>query len=291
MSDARFVNPDYARRARVWIVVATHKPYAMPKDKMYIPLHVGAELTVNEFGEPADFGFQKDNTGDNISERNPQFCELTGLYWAWKNLQSDYKGLVHYRRHFRSISSGMKHPSSDKFDSVLKYREIRRLLGQYSVIVPRKRRYYIETLRQHYEHNHFIDELDTARDIMLEKYPEYELAYEKAINRTWGYMFNMMILRSDLMDEYCTWLFDILFELCDQMKLSDDKTAFEARFPGRVSERLFNVWLEYQIENGRISSEEIFEIPFMYTEKINIIKKGFTFLRAKFVGVKPKKSF
>ena len=67
----------------------------MPKDEMYLPVHVGAE------GKD-DIGYQKDNTRDNISVKNPFFCELTGLYWAWKNLDADYIGLAHYRRHFTS---------------------------------------------------------------------------------------------------------------------------------------------------------------------------------------------
>lgn len=75
------------------ILIAAHKQYWMPKDPVYLPLHVGAE------GKP-DLGYTKDNTGDNISAKNPNFCELTGLYWAWKNLDADYLGLVHYRRYF-----------------------------------------------------------------------------------------------------------------------------------------------------------------------------------------------
>ena len=76
----------------VKIIIATHKEYRMPKDKVYLPLQVGAE------GKKS-IGYKKDNTGKNISEKNPFFCELTGLYYAWKNLKYDYIGLVHYRRH------------------------------------------------------------------------------------------------------------------------------------------------------------------------------------------------
>ena len=72
----------------------------MPADDIYLPLHVGAEGKVDEKGRALDLGWVKDNTGDNISRLNPGYCELTGLYWGWKNLKADYIGLVHYRRHF-----------------------------------------------------------------------------------------------------------------------------------------------------------------------------------------------
>ena len=66
----------------------------MPSSKIYMTLQVGASLS------EADFVYQKDNAGNNISKKNKTFCELTGLYWAWKNLNADYVGLVHYRRYF-----------------------------------------------------------------------------------------------------------------------------------------------------------------------------------------------
>ena len=75
-NDNKFLNPDYAKKAKVWVVVATHKNFGMPKDKMYIPLHVGAEGKTDEDGNPLDLGFQKDNTGDNISNLNSQYFSL-----------------------------------------------------------------------------------------------------------------------------------------------------------------------------------------------------------------------
>ena len=79
------------------ILVAAHKKYWMPDDDVYVPLHVGAE------GKES-LGYLPDNTGDHISSKNPSYCELTGLYWAWKNLDCDYLGLVHYRRYFTKRS-------------------------------------------------------------------------------------------------------------------------------------------------------------------------------------------
>ena len=77
------------------IIIALHKPYWVPADPAYLPLHVGKE-------GKADIGFRGDNSGDNISTRNGTFCELTGLYWAWKNLHDvEYIGFCHYRRFFK----------------------------------------------------------------------------------------------------------------------------------------------------------------------------------------------
>lgn len=75
------------------ILVAAHKKYWMPSDDVYMPLQVGAE------GKES-LGYTPDNTGDNICSKNPNYCELTGLYWAWKNLDCQYIGLCHYRRYF-----------------------------------------------------------------------------------------------------------------------------------------------------------------------------------------------
>ena len=76
------------------IMIAAHKKYDMPTSELYLPLHVGAELSSE------NLEYQKDNEGENISSKNPYFCELTGIYFAWKNLKNDYVGLVHYRRYF-----------------------------------------------------------------------------------------------------------------------------------------------------------------------------------------------
>lgn len=272
-------------KKEIKIIVATHKKYRMPEDKMYVPVHVGAEGKVDESGNPLDLGYVKDNTGENISLKNPSFCELTGLYWAWKNLDADFIGLAHYRRHF---SCGKK--AKDLFDSVLKYQDIQHMLDRYKIFVPKKRRYYIETLYSHYKHTHYAEQLDMTRDIIQRKYPEYVSSYDKCVNRTYGYMFNMAILEKELLDKYCSWLFDILFELEGNINMPE-LSAFQARFYGRVSEIIFNVWLDYQVESGKLSQEQIKELPYLHMEKINWWKKGTSFVKAKFFKKRYEGSF
>ena len=96
-------------------------------------------------------------------------------------------------------------------------------------------------------------------------------------------MFNMFIMKKDLVDEYCNWLFDILEELEDRIDISD-YSPFQARLYGRVSELLFNVWLEKKSIN-------YIEVPHMHMEKINWCNKIFLFLKAKIKTSKFEKSF
>lgn len=263
------------KQLNVKIVIATHKKYKMPEDKMYLPIHVGAEGKKDEQGNNLDLGYTMDNTGDNISSFNASFCELTALYWAWKNLDADYIGLVHYRRHF-SLNR-----SKNKWESVLTYEQLAPYLEKTRIFVPNKRRYYIESLYSHYAHTHYSEQLDQTRMIIEEKYPEYIKSYDKVLKRTYGYMFNMMIMDRKCLNSYCTWLFDILFELKNRIDIPD-LSSFQGRFYGRISEIIFNVWLDYQMANGKLNKNEIKEIPCVHMEKINWIKKGCAFLKAKF---------
>lgn len=259
----------------VKIIVATHKKYQMPKDKLYLPLHVGAD------GKES-IGFDKDSIGKNISKKNPFFCELTGLYWAWKNLKSDYIGLVHYRRHLTI----KKHPGktlNKKFKNVLTLKQISELLKDSDIILPNKRKYYIENLYNHYKHTMFIEPLDETRNIIEEKYPKYLLEFDKLHKRTSAHMFNMFVMKKDILNDYCNWLFDILFELEKRMK-NKKYDSFHSRFYGRVSELLLDVYINTNNLNYK-------EIKFMDMENINWWKKGTSFLKAKFLGKKYEKSF
>ncbi len=119
----------------------------------------------------------------------------------------------------------------------------------YDIVVPTKRKCYIESLYSHYAHTLDAKHLDLAQEIIHSKCPEYDAACKKVYASTWGYMFNMCIMRRTYLDAYCKWLFPILADLEDAMQ--DDlksMSAFEARLFGRVSEILFNVWL---LKRGR----------------------------------------
>lgn len=259
------------------IVIATHKEYRMPLDAMYLPVQVGADGKTS-------IGYQRDDEGDNISQLNPFFCELTALYWAWKNLDSKYIGLVQYRRHF-----SRKHVAQS-WDSVLRKDDISIYFGKIKAFVPCKRRYWIETLYSHYDHTHHGFQLDETRHIIEELFPDYLGSFDRVCKQRSGYMFNMMILEKEYLNMYAEWLFIILFELKSRLGESG-LSQFHSRYYGRISELLFNVWLQNQISLGVITREEIREIPVFFAEKTNWIKKVILFLMAKFLGRKYESSF
>lgn len=261
----------------VKILIATHKQYFVPKDNMYLPIHVGADSNKNKTT------FIDDNTGENISNKNPYFCELTGLYWAWKNLKGvDYVGLVHYRRYF-TMSKKKYKTEEEKFKHVLTTEEADKLLENNNIILPKLRKYYIENLYDHYAHTMYVEPLNLTDEIIKKDYPEYYEEFQKLHKRTSAHMFNMFIMDKQTFDNYCKWLFDILFKL--ETKVDESKyDSFHARLYGRISELLLDVW----INTNKLKYKEV---KVMDMQNVNLWKKGTSFLKAKFFGKKYEKSF
>ena len=241
------------------ILVMTHKPYRMPADSAYIPVQVGAA------GKATIEGCVRDDSGANISSRNPHWCELTGLYWAWKNLhEGDAVGLVHYRRHFRGVGGAIASGA-----------EIAELLGKSEAVLPKARNYFIETNYSQYVHAHHAVDLDTTRAIIAERHPGYLEIYDEVMNRTKGHRFNMFVMRRRRFEEYCEWLFDVLFELESRLDISG-YSPYDARVFGFVSERLLDVWLEHNAVVCR-------ELPLLSLESQHWVRKIANFLARKFL--------
>lgn len=250
------------------IIVATHKKYWMPEDKVYLPLHVGAQ------GKEG-LGYQRDDVGVNISSKNKNYCELTGLYWAWQNLESEYIGLVHYRRHFIQKKTWRK-----SVKNVITGSQLCNMLEKADVVLPSKRNYFIESTYDQYVHAHHKEDLDFTREILEELYPQYVKAFDLVMRRTSGHRFNMFVMKRDKLNEYCEWLFSILFELEKRLDISD-YNPYDQRVFGFVSERLLDVWIE-------TNQVDYVEVPYMFLEKQNWLLKGAKFLKRKFFKSKCK---
>lgn len=266
-----------ASRPSITIGVAMHKPYRTPEDSMYLPIHVGAAGSPDVLTELA-----QDNTGENISALNNYFSELTALYWLWKNNDSDYKGIVHYRRYF-ATNNVLKWFKRDRFSRILGKDELLRFLENDNVIVPMKRRYFIETVQSHYAHTLYGEQLDETRKVLKNLNPEYVEVWDEVIHKRSAHIFNMMIMDKDTFNRYCEWLFPVLFELINRLDPAK-YNAFHARYPGRVSEILLNVWLKKNNIKTR-------SVPTTYTEFIDWPKKVTGFLKAKFMNKKYSASF
>lgn len=242
------------------ILIVTHKPYEIEEadENLYKLIAVGGNKQVIHYTF-------RDDTGDNIANKNSNYSELTALYWAWKNLKEDVIGLVHYRRHL--MSPFMK-------DQVISQNELDELLENYDAILPKKRNYFVENTYNHYKNAHNIHDLDEVKNILNEYFPDYVHSFEKVMKEKKSHRFNMMIMKEPFFSDYCEWLFEILFELEKRIDISD-YDSYQKRVYGFISERLLDVWLEKEKVN-------YIEVPFKYTERENWLIKGTKFLFRKF---------
>ena len=245
------------------IYVMTHKQYSNPDgpeyDGLYHPLHVGHAIS-------ADLGYPGDDVGDNISSVNKSWCELTGIYWLWKNVTCDTIGICHYRRYFVAD------------EDFLKKDYIEKALQTYDVIVSRSTCTEYSNLYEHYADQHIEKDMKLCREVLLSMHPEYENAFDLCMSCNLFTVGNMMICSKSLFDEYCSWLFGVLFEVEKKIDISGYDT-FQARVMGYLSERLLRVWLLHN--NYRVSEVEVRMID--PADKDNNLKE--IDLKQKYVGL------
>ena len=213
------------------VYVATHKAYDVIDRFGYVPLHVGA-------AGGQDLPYTKDNTGEHISEKNPHFCELTGLYWIWKNTKDTYKGLVHYRRYFMWGND------------LLQDTKIRQLLTDCDIILP-PREYLRESAWEEFclHSGHELD-LKLLREAVETVDAAYLPDFDRVMTGNRLHLFNMLVARREVVDAYCAWWFALLFELEKHVDMTD-YTPYEQRLYGFLSERLLNVWIAHNNVNVR----------------------------------------
>lgn len=222
----------------VKIYIAAHKHFDIDAQAPYQPLFVGARSIPEEYRQA---GWLYDDQGDNISQKNKHYCELTGLYWIWKNSPESIVGLTHYRRAFES-------PNNSK--QMLRDYEIENILANYDCIVAAKEPCTssigcnLITVAEQYRMIHSSTDLLHAREIIRTKRPDYLDAFDEAICE--GHSFspcNMIICKKELMDRYCKWLFKIEKQLDKRIDYISGRDSYQQRMPGFISERLLNVFL------------------------------------------------
>lgn len=207
-----------------------------------------------------------DSTQDNIASKNSSFCELTALYWIWKNDKSDIAGLVHYRRFFTN-----KINVSPKV-RILNRKSIAKILTNNDIIVPRvvklKKDKKLIKIKNHYANAHYIKDLEMTRDVIEELSPQYVRTFDKVMDETSMFMFNMFIAKKSVLDSYSSWLFPILFEL-EKRIYTANYDAYQKRVIGFIAERLFNVWIIHH------SELKVKHYPFINTDE-GVFKQNIT---------------
>lgn len=215
------------------IYILTHKKFDFEENEIYEPLLNGSALLDD------DFGYTRDDTGDNISKLNPYYAELTGQYWAWKNSDAEIIGFCHYRRYF------VKNIFLKKLDK----NDIETILQDYDMILPQKR-YLDKTNIEEIDEGHLganicqkVEDYDKLRELISERSPEYLDSFDEVLNEKEVYWHNMYICRKEIYDDYCKWAFDILEEFRKQTDFSQYEEG-NTRVLGYLSERLINVYVK-----------------------------------------------
>lgn len=218
------------------IIVCAHKQDFMAQNDVYMPLQVGKALS------NVDLGVQGDNDGENISVKNPNYCELTGLYWAWKNLQDvDYIGLAHYRRYFNLKQTPISIYSVEDFkrSGIVDVNPVDCLKG-YDIILP-EATYMDHSIADAYIYAHVIEDFYIMNRVILKHYPEYEQTIKDFFFRDNRWIAcNMFFTSKAIFNDYCEWLFPILQEIENNVRLSGYK--FQKRIFGFMSELLLPLY-------------------------------------------------
>ncbi|MBQ8118076.1 MAG: DUF4422 domain-containing protein [Lachnospiraceae bacterium] len=229
------------------IYVVTHKQIPHIEQKGYKTICVNS----NRARICADY---YDNSGDNISNKNESYCELTALYWIWKNTSDDIIGIDHYRRFFIDDNSKIS------------IEKVRSILSSYDIILPQKDTFKRKMGFRFWTTSGYKEDLTKIRKVLEKRFPEYLKDYDTFMDQYKMYSYNMMILSKPLYDKYCEWLFTILSDLEKQIN-PNNRYGYYRRIFGFIGERLLNVYIIH-------NKYRIKEIPIQYIgEKPSIIKR------------------
>lgn len=263
------------------ICIAYHKKSFLIKNEFYIPIQVGKSLHPE-----IDLGIQYDNAGDNISYKNDYYCELTALYWLWKNVKADYKGLCHYRRFF-SYKYGIKYKLKNilkplqslrshlffnmpyvyytdeckyEQDANVTLKRVNNLLDHYDIICTKK---IVENRSSFWHFSIYgLEIINLIRNIIRVDYPSYYSFIAYTETPSTFHFGNMSIMKNELFDEYCTFLFGILEKverilLADKWYIDFHKEKVFSRKLGYFGEYLTDLFIRRK-KNENVKIKELY---------------------------------
>ena len=277
--DEVFAEPD------VRILISCHKKTQVLRSETLRPIQAGSALARERLED-----MLHDDLGDHISQKNRSYCEVTALYWAWKNLEADYYGLFHYRRYMNFSSRrfpvdryGNIYEPSWHPDLMEKYgltdENIRRTMEKYDVVTLEGRQQHARdgrllTVQEQYGSADYLREKDlrTVLDIIRERYPSYIEAAETYCSGTTGYYCNMFVMRRDLFHSYCEWLFSVL----EEFERRTDMTGYsreELRTTGHLAERLWGIYYTWLRDGRGVRTGELQCVMISHPEEPTGIEK------------------
>lgn len=224
------VLPEWAEYLQVGAIGAQENKQSLEQEKAY-----RNSRSSNRIGDAGNSGGlsagYRDCDGVHISGKNPNYCELTALYWIWKNRLSrpgdtDYYGLFHYRRILDIQEADLFRLKENQVDAVLPYPML-----------------YEPDIRAH--HTRYVKDGDwqAMRAALIELQPRYAEAFDEIFTGRYFYNYNILVATPEVFADYCAWLFPILErieELCQPER--EDRAD---RYMGYLGENLLTLYFRY----------------------------------------------
>lgn len=266
--------------SNIRLFVCYHENRKSVENPLLVPIQVGAALGQEHF-----LGFLHDDTGDNISKKNRSYCELTAQYWAWKNYEADFYGFFHYRRYLYPDLNQcrpyiLRREPTSRLLLQLGFDNFPQYIESHDIILP-KREDMKQSVKEHYASApyHHAKDLALIGEILKEMRPESVSAWRAYLNQTGQYFGNMFIMSKTAFNEYCNWLFPLLFEF-DSRVNTEGYSLQERRVNGYIAERLLGCW----VEQNR-AKWDIVELP-----KVEFHNDGYWYAKAKYFLFPPGSS-
>lgn len=268
------------------IIIACHKPSVLPKNSLFLPVQVGSSLSAKRLT-----GMEHDDTGENISYKNPAYCELTAQYWAWKNLQADYYGLCHYRRFLcfantnapKNVRNQYEAGVIDEFNlrrfGLENENEMRAIIEAHDIVVGERQqvsKLYTPRGNQKSAYKHWtahdralinVKDLEEMLDILEQVSPEVGKSTKEYLRGGTFLGFNCFVMKKALFCEMCAIEFKVLEELEKVVDLSTYNQQL-ARIFGFMGEIISSGFVYHLEKQKKYKIKHVPLVYFNYTDAI-----------------------
>lgn len=209
----------------------------MESSKIFVPILAGSSKNQISDDKWIKEHTIRDDSGDNLSDFNYLINEMTTIYWAWKHMDElgnpEYIGFNHYRRFFNE-------------------EDIIKAINDGADIICAKKYTLRNGVYNNYKIYHIEEDYKKLGEILAKKYGKInELDfytsnfYDEYVNMSFGvFLFacNMFVMKKDLFDEYCKFIFPLLVELVHNIKV-DNRDSYQKRAICFLGERLTSMWI------------------------------------------------